>query len=95
MKTKAGKVLAGQKVFFKLDKKILKKIKAKNKKGKKLLKQLKKGKYALKTKTTGKTTLTLKKSMFKCKKGKGKVTASFKGAGNYKASSTVTKIVMK
>ena len=95
MKTKAGKVIAGQKVYFKLDKKILKKIKAKNKKGKKLLKNLKSGKYALTTKSNGKATLTLKKSMFKCKKGKGKVTASFKATGNYKASSFSAKITMK
>ena len=102
LKTIGGKPVAGQKVYFKLDKKILKKIKSKAKKGKKakkakkLLKMLKKGKYAVTTKANGKATLKLKKSMFKFKKGKGKLTVTFKGvAGKYYASKKIVKIVMK
>ena len=100
LKTKAGKFLAGQKVFFKLDKKILKKIKVKGKgkkakKAKKLLNNLKKGEFAVMTKVSGKATLTLKKSMFKFKKGKGKLICSFKAIGNYKASSCKIGIVLK
>ena len=99
LKSKVGKALAGKKVFFKMNKKILKKIKVKKgkkaKKAKKLLKKLKKGKYAVTTKYNGKATLKLKKSMFIFKKGKGKLTATFKGDNSYNGAKKKIKIVMK
>ena len=90
--------LSGKKVFFKVDKKLLKKIKAKKgkkvKKAKKILKQLKKGIYAVKTKK-GVAKLTLKKSLFTFKKCSGKLTATFRGDNVYLKSSKKVTVVIK
>ena len=81
-----GKKIGKVKVVFKFKKKALKKIKAKDKKGKKFFKMLKKG-YTVTTNAKSVASIKLKNNLLKFNKGKYAFTISFNGNNVYNKAS--------